>query len=179
MRINVKETYVIRFLSVFVAFCLAVVFAQSPALGQGAQTLQFFTSSYSYPVNNPPTVVVTGNFNSKPFLDIATIVNQDTVSVLLGNGNGSFQNHIDFPTGNTWTLDLATGDFLNRGITDFVTANYGDCTVSFLKGNGDGTFQAAQKSAVGASLCPFQLATGNFRTNFTGYQLNLLLLSQQ
>src|ERR1700686_1445802 len=104
----------IRFLSCLVGFCLAVVLAQGPALGQGAQTLQFVTSSFSYPVNNPPAVVVTGNFNSKPFCDIATILNQDTVSVLLGNGSRSFQSPIDFPTGSPWTLDLATGDFLSR-----------------------------------------------------------------
>src|SRR6266849_3710944 len=172
------EIHMIRFPSLFIALCLAVAFAQSPVFGQGAQTLQFVTSSY--PVVYFPTGVVTGNFNSDSFLDIAAVANGDRVSVFLGNGNGGFQNHIDFPTGDTFSFSLATGDFLNRGVTDIVTANESVCGVSFLKGNGNGTFQAPITSSLGApSFCPVALAAGNFYPNLTGNQPQLAVLYDQ
>ena len=62
----------------------------------------------------------------------------DFVSVLLGNGNGTFQTRIDIATG-PYTNWLGSGDFNGDGKVDFVTPNYsGDITI--LLGNGDGTF---------------------------------------
>jgi hypothetical protein len=67
--------------------------------------------------------------------------NSNTVSVLLGNGDGSFQAHADYATG-TEPESVAVGDFNGDGKLDLVVANANaGTTVSVLLGNGDGTFQ--------------------------------------
>src|SRR5262249_12461234 len=70
-----------------------------------------------------------------------------TVSVLRGNGDGTFQAPQTFATGaNTYTVQAA--DVTGDGRPDLVISNYSlglpTGTVSILRGNGDGTFQAQQ-----------------------------------
>jgi hypothetical protein len=99
-----------------------------------------FSPAVSYPVGINPQAVVTGDFNGDGKLDIA-VANHDsnTVSILLGKGDGTFQPAQNFATGKG-PQSLAAGDFNGDGKLDLVTVNAGD--VSVLLGNGDGTFQA-------------------------------------
>ncbi|HXJ56804.1 MAG TPA: VCBS repeat-containing protein, partial [Verrucomicrobiae bacterium] len=54
-----------------------------------------------------------------------------SVSVLLGNGDGSFQTSVDYGVlGNAYSL--VTGDFDNDGRPDLAVANYGRDNVSVL-----------------------------------------------
>ena len=76
-------------------------------------------------------------------LDLATAnTPSDSVSILLGAGDGTFQTAIDYDAGNS-PRSVATGDFDGDMILDLATANYSDDNVSILLGAGDGTFQAA------------------------------------
>jgi hypothetical protein len=80
------------------------------------------------------------------------------VSVLLGNGDGTFLAAVNYPEGTTPGSVLAAD--LNRdGKLDIVTANYGGNLLSVLLGKGDGTFQAAQNFALGY---PSAMAVGDF-----------------
>ena len=72
----------------------------------------------------------------------------NTVSVLLGNGNGTFQAQQTFATGNQ-PDSVAVGDVNGDGKPDLVVANGQSNTVSVLLGNGNGTFQAQQTFATG------------------------------
>src|SRR5438093_214334 len=63
----------------------------------------------------------------------------DNVSVLLGNGNGTFQDAIPYDTG-IHPASVAVGDFEDNGQLDLAVANQKSNTVSVLLGNGDGTF---------------------------------------
>ncbi len=72
----------------------------------------------------------------------------NTVSVLLGNGNGTFQAAKVYAVGSD-PRGVAVAELSGDGIEDIVTANYGDGTVSVLMGNGNGTFAAQQTFAVG------------------------------
>jgi hypothetical protein len=90
-------------------------------------------------VPNDPTAVVTADFNADGRLDLAvTNYYSNTVSVLLGNPDGTFQPALTSATGAT-PFSLAVGDFNADGKLDIVTANAYDLSV--LLGNQDGTFQ--------------------------------------
>src|SRR5262249_35085123 len=65
-----------------------------------ARTLLSFFTPTTLAVGSSPVAQATGDFNGDGRVDLA-VVNQgaNTVSVLLGNGNGTFQAKTDFATG--------------------------------------------------------------------------------
>jgi len=75
-------------------------------------------------------------------LDVAIVhfFYSNTVSVLLGNGDGSFQTGVDYSTGPSPNC-VRIGDLNNDGKLDLVTTSGSSPTVWVLMGNGDGTFQ--------------------------------------
>lgn len=89
------------------------------------------------------------------------------VSVLLGNGNGTFQTAQGYATGGLSTVSVAAGYFNHDRKLDLVVANQcqssGNCkgNVGVLLGNGEGTFQAAQSYASGGYTA-VSVATGDF-----------------
>ncbi len=96
--------------------------------------------------NGHPDIVVTDEF---PVVTIGPVPqSQGTVTVLLGNGDGTFQPAQSYAVGSDPT-GVAVAD-LGNGHPDIVTANQGDNTVSVLLGNGAGTFQPAQAFAAGS-----------------------------
>ena len=72
-----------------------------------------------------------------------------SVSVLLGNGDGTFQTAVSYGTAGINSYSLAIGDVNGDGKQDLMVANQCDsnscsnAVVSVLLGNGDGTFQTA------------------------------------
>jgi hypothetical protein len=85
--------------------------------------------------------------DSVPDLVTANFLGDD-VSVLLGNGDGSFQSATAFAVGEV-PSSVAMADLDGDMIPDLVTANRFSGDVSVLLGNGDGTFQSAAPVAVG------------------------------
>ena len=89
------------------------------------------------------------------------------VWILLGNGDGSFQDVVIFGAGINPTF-IRTGDFNSNGATDLAVANSSSNDVSILMGNGDGSFQAAVSYTSGDSgSYPQSLTTGDFNGNGT------------
>ena len=83
----------------------------------------------------------------------------NTASVLLGNGDGTFQAKQSFGTG-TNPYFVTVGDFNGDGKSDLATPDDGGNTASVLLGNGNGTFQARQAFGTGSN--PDSIALGDF-----------------
>jgi len=65
-------------------------------------------------------------------LDFVTAnANDNTVSVLLGSGDGTFQAKVDYPTGMT-PVSVAVADVSGDRKPDIVVVNHNDDTVSVL-----------------------------------------------
>jgi hypothetical protein len=101
-----------------------------------------------------------GDFNGDGKLDLAVVNEQsNTVSVLLGNGDGSFKPAVNYPTGTT-PVSVAVGDFNGDGRLDLAVANSGSNSISLLMGNGDGTVQP--RIDIALLLTPSALTVGDF-----------------
>ena len=134
----------------------------SVLLGNGDGTFQ--PQKQPYPVGLGPIGVVTADFNGDGIADLAvTNYNNgagNTVSVLIGKGDGTFQLQKTYSTG-LGPYEIVVTDFNGDGIADLAVTNQSDNTVSVLLGNGDGTFQPPQPPyPVGNA--PIFLAAGDF-----------------
>jgi autotransporter-associated beta strand protein len=120
------------------------------------------------PVGTDPTSVVVKDFNGddKPDIVVANAGNLSqnnlgNITVLLGNGDGTFQAPVNLSAGTT-PVALASTDLNGDGAPDFVVANgvaAGTVTVLFDYAAPDVTFQA-QKSAAGQT--PRSVVTADF-----------------
>jgi FG-GAP-like repeat len=121
--------------------------------------LSFFTPP-TFAVGTGPAGQAVGDFNSDDKADLV-VVNQasNTMSVLLGKGDGTFQPKTDYATG-TGPTGVAVGDFNGDGKLDIAVANKGANSVSILLGNGDGTF--GPKNDIALALTPVALTVGDF-----------------
>jgi hypothetical protein len=66
----------------------------------------------------------------------------NVISVLPGNGDGTFQAPVMYPVGRG-PISVAAADVNGDGIADLAVANYASGTLSVLLGNADGTYQPA------------------------------------
>ncbi|MFN6050576.1 MAG: FG-GAP repeat domain-containing protein, partial [Planctomycetia bacterium] len=119
----------------------------------GATTASF-GSPTSFATGTNPYSVTLGDVNGDGRLDIVTAnQNSSNSSVLLGNGNGTFQNQATLTAG-TSPSSVTLGDLNSDGRLDIVTANRSSNNASVLLGTGG--------SAITATFSPQQtFAAGN------------------
>jgi hypothetical protein len=133
----------------------------SVLLGNGNGT---FKPSIDYPTGQSPLALVAGDFNHDRNVDLA-VVNScspscaNTVSILLGNADGTFQSKKDYPVGDT-PIAIATQDLNGDGNLDLAVANSGGNSISILLGNANGTFKPSVETATQAGPCG--IAIGDF-----------------
>src|SRR5437867_3097436 len=96
----------------------------------------FAAPFYSFDTGGDPQSVAIGDLNGDGRPDLAVANGGcNTVSVLLGNGNGTVGPKNDYGTGN-YPYSVAIGDLNGDGKPDLAVANAYSYTVSVLLGNG-------------------------------------------
>jgi hypothetical protein len=119
-----------------------------------------FSPAVNYAGGADPQQIVSADINNDGRLDLV-VANPaaNSVNVLLGNGNGTFQAPKGSAAGDN-PISIAVGDFDEDGKLDLAAANGGATGVSMMRGNGDGTFQAPTSISIGED--PSSVAVGDF-----------------
>jgi hypothetical protein len=162
--------------SVLAAASTASVTVSSPAPGGGTSNAVLFmitnpTTSLAFasstiPVGLNPGGVIAADFNNDGKADLA-VLNQDqpdsncyhysgagTISILLGNGDGTFSNKSTLcfadDLGTVGEPEFLAGDFNGDGNLDLIVSYYvrgdGRANAEIFLGNGDGTFTQGVES---------------------------------
>ena len=152
-----------------------------PLTVQSTIAAGFQPADHAFPDVDSVSIAI-GDFNGDGKADLAVIDQySDTVTVLRGNGDGTFETGATYPVG-SYPYSVGVADFNGDGKADLVVANGSSNDVSVLLGNGDGTFQAAVKYATGKD--PRFVAVGDFNgdgnadlvvANSTGNNVSVLL----
>jgi hypothetical protein len=108
--------------------------------------------------------VALGDFNNDGKMDAVTTQafpnnSNNGVSVLFGNGDGTFQSPNGY-SGLNEPLGIATGDFNGDKKLDLAVTDYLNDSVVILQGNGDGTF--TNIGPRGSGLAPGAIAVADF-----------------
>jgi hypothetical protein len=147
---------------------LDLVFADTYGDGVGVMlgdgNLGDFTAAQYFAAGSDPVSVAVADLNGDGKPDVTAIANvtaiaSGSVSVVLGNGDGTFQAARDYATG--LGSFGAVADFNGDGKRDLMIIGYsGTDSVGVLLGNGDGSFRSAQVYAAGSA--PIAAAVGDF-----------------
>jgi hypothetical protein len=121
-----------------------------------------FAAPVSYGVGEAPAAVVIRDLDADGTQDVAVANNlDDTVSILLGNGDGTLRPETRFASRSSGPFSLAAEDFDADGRLDLAVSNEFIHRASVLLGNGDGTFRP-----------PTSFGTGEFPASLAALDLN-------
>ena len=132
-------------------------------LGDGSGSFTGPTNFAAALAATGPVSVAVGDFNGDSHPDLGVANEGGYVSILLGDGSGSFTGPTDF-AGGTDPVSVAVGDFNGDFHPDLAVANLDSNGVSILLGDGSGGFTGAGEFAVG--LFPVSVAVGDFQGDF-------------
>jgi len=130
-----------------------------PDASSGSGTV-FTGSRTDYLTGSAPVAIAVADFNRDNQPDLA-VANHDSnsVSILLGNGDGTFRARTDFAVGDG-PAAVVTGDFDLDGTVDLITADSNANAVTVLLGTGDGSFGFRTDLNTGSG--PAALAASDF-----------------
>jgi hypothetical protein len=156
---------------------LALVITSSIAIAQDSFMMHYSASALDGELVNR------GDFNNDGIPDLIVGNNAGTndsygISVLLGKGDGTFQNPLNNAPG-IGTFGMTVGDFNGDGKLDVAVAGYISTeqnVIQILLGNGDGTFTKGQRIVLPHNTSASAITTADF--NGDG-KLDLALGSQQ
>ncbi|MER3423803.1 MAG: hypothetical protein C4293_11810 [Nitrospiraceae bacterium] len=113
----------------------------------------------SYTVGKNPTSIATADFNQDGATDlITTNIGNNTLSVLFGNGDGTFKEHIQIPAAKE-PRALALDDFNGDGRVDIAVACSGSDQIAIYFGLTNGSLGAGQR--YGVHRTPVSIASGD------------------
>ena len=117
----------------------------------------------SYKVGKNPTAIQSADFNHDGFADLITSnISANTLSILLGNGDGSFQSPVSLRVCKE-PRNLAIFDFNQDIHDDLAIACSGSNQVVIFMGKGDGNFGKLAQYPVNRT--PVSIAKGDFNND--------------
>ena len=118
-------------------------------------------SVYSSEGHTGPFGLAAGDLNGDGDLDLVTANGTaNSVSVLINNGDGTFAQHVDYPTGGG-AVDVIVADFNLDGIMDLAVTTDAS-SLDLLFGNASGTFSLPAPVDYAITNGGWRLATGDF-----------------
>ncbi|MGA2231560.1 MAG: FG-GAP-like repeat-containing protein [Tepidisphaeraceae bacterium] len=116
-----------------------------------------FTPQTPQPIGGSADAIVAVDLNGDGIPDMATANSNGTVSILLGNGDGTFKAAQTISDGlPDGPAKLIAGSFTNKSTPDLLVQT--SSSASVLRTNGDGTFKKPKTFSLG--FLPGQIATG-------------------
>ncbi|MCH7931813.1 MAG: VCBS repeat-containing protein, partial [Proteobacteria bacterium] len=135
----------------------------SVLLGKGDGTFQM---AVPFPAGDRPTSIAVADFDGDDIPDIAVANDHvdsrslpDSVRLLIGNGDGTFQESISYYGVGDGARTVGAADLDGDDVLDIVTINRSTDDATILIGNGDGTFRAGVSFAAGEA--PASIAVGD------------------
>lgn len=131
-----------------------------------------FAPAVAWPVASSAQDVAAGDFNGDGRIDLAVSINDPAISLslLLGNGDGTFQSPVSFANGSGFdSPTIVAADLNNDGRLDVVIGHQIACFtapcrvargITVMLGNGDGRFQPAREIDIGTETA--RIAVGDF-----------------
>ena len=120
---------------------------QDTAGGAGDMAVGDFNGDGTLELDGMGNFSLAADLNQDGILDLIGFQysgNAVSVAVYLGNGDGTFQSPLIFPTGIQGGAGMAIGDIDGDGKLDLAVAGQEKAAVSILRGHGDGTLENAQ-----------------------------------
>ncbi|MGH8401678.1 MAG: FG-GAP repeat domain-containing protein, partial [Gammaproteobacteria bacterium] len=114
-----------------------------------ASDVQLIPEATKYETGGQPVAVAVADLNKDGIADVITVnYAADSVSVLLGKSDGTYQPRVSYGVG-SGPLDVQIADLDGDGNLDIAVVDATDSTVSILYGKGNGTFGSAKTLDVG------------------------------
>ncbi len=102
-------------------------------------------------VNPSAMAVAVGDFRGIGKQDMAIANSANSIDVMLGNGDGTFQTAVNYPLVSGFPIAIVAADVNGDGKQDLVVLLSHTKNVLIMTGNGDGTFTRGQQFPTGAN----------------------------
>lgn len=132
----------------------------------------------NYPAGDSPFSLTSASLRDDGISDLIVANSSDnTVSILLGNGDGTFESQVAYATGAD-PVSVVAGQFstINSGYVDLAVANKDSNTISILLGNGDGTLQ--KQTILNTGRMPVSVVAANFHDLSSSSEVDLAVANQ-
>ncbi|TLU81707.1 MAG: hypothetical protein FDX30_12260, partial [Chlorobium sp.] len=135
-----------------------VIQDQDPVINRSIDTSSFDPKA-DYATANGPDSVISADVNGDGKTDLVVADRSaSSISVLLGNGDGTFAPKQDYTVGSV-PMSVTSADVNSDGKADLITANYSGGSVSVLLNQGDGTYAPQVSYATGSN--PYSVASAD------------------
>jgi hypothetical protein len=113
-------------------FCVGILLLLGSIAPDTAEAGILFQARTDYVIDGHPQAIERGDLNGDAALDLVVANSQKNgVSVLLGNGDGTFQPPVDYGAGE-YPSAIAAADLDGDGALDLAVANYAGDNISVL-----------------------------------------------